>query len=310
MAFKEKKKVVHLDQEAWEKKVRKRRILIAALLAGILVGLVASYIIRKVLPDKARSKAYSEAEAAIAAGNIAEGIEGFTLLDGYKDSAKRAVQAAYAECGSDFDYLKDAKVGDIIEFGRYEQDNIERNGQEPIQWGVMMKTKTALYLMAVNVLDEHPYHTDKGAITWADCEMRTWLNGDFLNTAFNEKEQLLIAKSKVTTAKNSVSGAKGGKDTEDKVFLMSHEELITIIRSGAEINLFGLYAYPTKYALSRGIEPAGYGTAMWWMRTPGSKQDNVTVTDAKGEPVYVKRPNYKGVGVRPCILVLIDGDEG
>ena len=73
MAFKEKKKVVHLDQEAWEKKVRKRRILIAALLAGILVGLAASYIIRKVLPDKARSKAYSEAEAAIAAGNIAEG---------------------------------------------------------------------------------------------------------------------------------------------------------------------------------------------------------------------------------------------
>lgn len=307
MAKKEKKKVVHLDQEAWEKTVKRRRIIAIALLAGILVGLIASYLIRKVIIP---GNAYKQAEAALESGNIAEGIERLTLLGDYNGAAKRAADIAYSTCGSDYDFLKTAKVGQTVEFGYYEQDNNSGNGPEPIVWWVMMSSDNMLYLLSESILDTGLYNSEYKDITWAECDLRTWMNNDFLNKAFTENERLLIAKTKIKTGDNTVSNAKGGADTEDRIFAMSHEELLEIANRGVGIDVFSMYAFPTKKALSNGIETASYGTASWWLRTPGTNQRGVTVCDPKGEPIYSKRPNYEGIGIRPCMWIFTGENDG
>ncbi|MBR5948083.1 MAG: hypothetical protein IKZ82_05480 [Clostridia bacterium] len=306
MAF-NKKNVVHLDQEAWERTVKRRRIIAIALLAGILVGLGASYLIRNVIIP---GRAYGEAEAAITAGNIAEGIEKLTLLDDYNGAAKRAAKLAYSECGSDYDYLKHLAVDDVIEFGHYEQDGNAANGLEPIKWQVYMKDGNTVYLLAVDVLDHHVYHNEKTDIAWSDCDLRSWLNTDFLTEAFTEKERLLIAKTLNKASKNPVSHVTNGGNTEDKIFVPSLEEIMKSSRDGADINVFSLSALPTNYAVKRGVEKFQYGTATWWLRTPGTERDNITISDASGVPIYVRRVNYPGVGVRPAMMLLVYDDEG
>ncbi|MBR3299738.1 MAG: hypothetical protein IKI64_11170 [Clostridia bacterium] len=307
MALFKRKKVVHLDPEGYAKKVRRIRIIVIALLAGILVGLGASYLIRKVIIP---GREYSEAEAALNAGNIAEGIERLTLLGDYKDAAKRAADIAYERCGSDYDVLKTLEPGQKVQFGRYEQDGNPNNGPEPIVWWVMMRSDNRLYLLAESVLDHRSYNSSASATTWAECQMRSWLNGEFINEAFTENERLLIARSTVKAESNTISGIKGGADTVDRLFLMSLEELMRIARTGIGINVFGMYAYPTKRALANGVETADYGTASWWLRTPGLSQNSVTVCDPKGEPIYSKRANYEGIGVRPCLWLFTGENEG
>ncbi len=302
-----KKKVVHLDPEAWERKVKRMRTAVICALAAVITGIGVYLLVSRVIIP---SNAYSAAEAALAKGSIAEGIDGFSLLRPYRDSAKRAADAAYSASGGEYDRLKDAEIGDIIEFGSYEQDGNPMNGPEPIRWGVMMAENGTMYLMAVDVLDMHNYHTEQCPITWAECELRHWLNGEFLNAAFTENERLLIAKSIVSTANNTVSGTKGGASTEDKVFVMSHEELRRIAKNGDRLNDLGLYAYASKHAVKNGVEVSQYGLAQWWLRTPGVSQSTVTVTNMGGQPIYSRRPNYGKIGVRPCIWVLNDRIAG
>ena len=307
MALFKRKKVIHLDPEGWARKVKRRRIIAIALLSGILVGLGASHLIRKVIIP---GKAYSEAEAALESGNIAEGIERLTLLGDFKGASTRAADIAYDTCGSDYDVLKTLRVGDAVQFGRYEQDNDSGNGPEPIVWWVMMSSGNMLYLLSESVLDTGLYDSEYKDITWAECDLRTWLNNDFLNKAFTENERLIIAKTRLKTGGNTVSGAKGGADTEDRIFAMSHEDLMRIANTGAEVNVFSMYAYPTRKAIANGVETASYGTASWWLRTPGTNQRGVTVCDPKGEPIYSKRPNYEGIGIRPCMWIFTGENDG
>ena len=104
-----------------------------------------------------------------------------------------------------------------VYLGTYEQDNNLENGPEPIEWiildvvsekkpGAKTATHKALLLSAY-ALDAQPYNTNYTPITWKQSTLRTWLNDDFLNTAFSEEEQAIIMASKADNSDDQGNNA-------------------------------------------------------------------------------------------------------
>lgn len=67
------------------------------------------------------------------------------------------------------------KVGDIVQFGRYEQDNDLENGPEPIEWRVLEIKDQAALLLSRSILDLKNYHYRDAATSWMNCTLRKWL---------------------------------------------------------------------------------------------------------------------------------------
>ena len=124
-----------------------------------------------------------------------------------------------------------AEVGSVIRFGRYEQDNDLSNGPEPIEWIVLDRDGDRLLVISKYILEKKPLHEeaeDVSSFSWADCTLRTWLNGSFMDAAFTEEEKACIRltplDTKAAAAGTWYNGRPGSYHTEDHVFLLSSDE--------------------------------------------------------------------------------------
>ncbi len=159
-------------------------------------------------------------------------------------------------------------VGDIITFGRYEQDNNTNNGTEEIEWQVLNKDGTKLLLISKYALDCKQYNSSYDSVTWETCSLRTWLNGSFLNNAFNTEEQKYVLTTTVTADRNPNYNTDPGKDTKDKVFLLSITEAKQYLLNSQRV------CKPTWYAASQGVNKNSDGACWWWLRSPGINSNN------------------------------------
>ena len=191
---------------------------------------------------------------------------------------------------------KQYKVGDTVSFGRYPQD--KDGGVKPIEWTVMKKEENKVLLLSKYVLDERPYNKKFEEVTWETSDIRRWLNSDFYTTAFNDIEQSKIANTLVRTENNPEYGTAGGNDTEDKVFLLSIEEVESFFINDGERK-----AKTTKYAEKACFLMNDERYAWWWLRSPGyCGYSAVGVLNSYG---WVIREgfsvDYDGDGVRPAL---------
>lgn len=192
--------------------------------------------------------------------------------------------------------------GGSIEFGRYDRDNDEKNGAEPIVWDVLALEDGRALLISHAALDAKPYHETYENVTWGTCTLRAWLNGEFLNAAFDAGEQACIL---VTTVDNSAAQnpedeaywKQGSENTEDKLFLFSYAEAWQYYKRDRRRTC---EATPT--AIARGVTTDTTNSCWWWLRSPG-----FTPNDAAG----VKNQGYLNhrdvssttAGVRPAMWV-------
>ena len=116
-----------------------------------------------------------------------------------------------------------ADIDEIVYFGSYEQDHKAENGKELLEWIVLEREGDKALLLSRYGLEMLPYNTTDEAVTWETCSLRKWLNEEFLNTAFSKEEQKRIQLTKVKNKDNDYNffPVKGGRSTEDAVFLMS-----------------------------------------------------------------------------------------
>lgn len=165
--------------------------------------------------------------------------------------------------------------GDYIIFGNYEQDGDESNGPEPIEWMILSNKDGKMLLLSRYILDQHDYHDHQElAITWENCELRSWLNNDFLNKAFSKSEQGKILTAKLTNPDNPLDGTDGGNDTEDKIFCLSTDEVHTYFNFENQDEIKqSLMAEPTQYAQGQSLL-VNKGHASWWLRSPGRTADS------------------------------------
>ncbi|MCQ2515186.1 MAG: DUF6273 domain-containing protein, partial [Ruminococcus sp.] len=166
--------------------------------------------------------------------------------------------------------FKNAKVGDMIIFGTYEQDNKITNGKEAIEWRVLAKEGNKVLIISEKALDCQQYNSSWTDVTWETCTLRKWMNKDFYNSAFNAGEQTIIADTKVTADPNPSYSTNPGNDTTDKVFLLSIDEAYKYFSSVEDRK-----CVPTAYAISNGADTSssftknGEATCCWWLRSPG-----------------------------------------
>ena len=219
------------------------------------------------------------------------------------------------------------QVGGYVLFGRYEQDNNLNNGAEDIEWLVLDYDAAGNKALLISRygLDVQYYNTPRAEVTWETCYLRAWLNGYFYSTAFSAAEQSAILTTDVDNSSSqcySNYSQNGGKNTQDKIFLLSYGEANRYLNvrhwslSGAESNVAARTS-PTAYAKSKdAITDSSAKTAenaagtKWWMRSPGDNQDEGSYVDTDGALLsgYVNR---SGVVIRPvCWIDLTSGYFG
>lgn len=70
--------------------------------------------------------------------------------------------------------------------------------------------------------------------TWEKCELRKWLNDDFYESSFTAEEKERIARTPTINTNIPFYGTNAGRDTVDKIFLLSIEEAENYFASDEE----------------------------------------------------------------------------
>lgn len=194
-------------------------------------------------------------------------------------------------------------IGSVVSFGSYEQDNNLENGKEPLEWIVLDQKEGSVLLLSRYVIDCEPYHEESTDITWADCDLRFWLNGEFYGAAFNVNEQDRIMQTEVVNHDNEQYDIPGGFNTYDKIFLLSLEEIGRYTGTDPERK-----AKATPYAKESGVSTYGDDeTANWWLRSPGhNTYDAAYVYYDGGVNDLGCTVTYAHLGVRPALWVTLD----
>ncbi len=189
------------------------------------------------------------------------------------------------------------KVGDVITFGKYEQDNNLSNGKEPIAWRVLEVSGGKTLLLSDKNLDVKPYNTSRDSVTWESCTLRAWLNADFMGSAFTPTEASTIEQTPISNPDNPTFGTAGGATTNDKVFLLSLDEVNDNFTTDQS-----RYSHSTSYAIAQGATTYNDSDGVWWLRSPGNSNVSATFVDFFGV-VHVGGSDveYIDYAVRPAL---------
>ena len=204
-----------------------------------------------------------------------------------------SVLAAVAEEGPS---IANAQVGDTVTFGRYEQDNKMGNGPEDIEWTVLGERDGAKLLLAREGLMPMAFSKEDSEATWSTSTVRGWLNNGFYAVAFNADERGRILLSHLENADNPEFGTDGGEDTDDRVFLLSIDELNEYLPVQEE-----RVAEPTAFAKAKGAFVSDINQRIiWWMlRSPGKDLSHSAIVNSWG---------FSG-GVYPNLEVPYEGEQ-
>ena len=192
-------------------------------------------------------------------------------------------------------------TGDTFTFGLYEQDNNLDNGPEPIEWIVLTRNGDRILALSMKALYGRKFNKNVNS-TWENCSLRTWLNNDFLNDAFNPVELAMIPTVTVSAEKNPKQPqTPAGNATKDKVFLLSMNEGTKYLKGKSYLK-----CYPTKYAVANGCNKDDKtGECWWWFRTPGINTKRAVFYSVNSRKIYDRGygVHQKGGAVRPAIWI-------
>ncbi len=216
--------------------------------------------------------------------------------------------------------LPAVKAGDIVTFGRYEQDNNKANGPEAIAWQVLEvdEANGKALLISKYGLDAKPFNKEWAFVTWAECTLRGWLNKEFEETAFTKTEQASILETEVDNSKSQgYSGwsKSGGNNTQDKIFLLSYAEANKYFGVTYEdSNNTKSRVTPTAYAKKQGAytynsnkTTEGSAAGWWWLRSPGSRQGTAASVNTGGS-LHHRSVDYVDGCVRPALWINLESD--
>ena len=164
-------------------------------------------------------------------------------------------------------------VGQKVALGSFPQSDATGAKKDPVEWVVLAVEDGKALLISDKGLDCRMYHGDNTTMTWENCDLRKWLNGEFLEGTFTAEEQAKIVVTATPNPDSTVHGAAGGNDTEDKIFLLNVDEADRYFANDEARMLDA-----TPYTVARGaFINERTGKVWWWLRSPG-----YYVSDAAG----------------------------
>ena len=215
----------------------------------------------------------------MALGLIMAVIACVTVLPGTEMTVKAAGTGKNLQIvtGGSAPNIEGAQVNSVY-FGVYNQSG---TGVDPIKWRVLQNSGSQLFLLADDNLDCKEYNESDSLVTWESCTLRTWLNDNFINSAFSGAEMSSIADTSVINSDNPDYGTSGGNNTTDKLLLLSIDEVRNTTYGFTDDNsrLAEDTAYTSNYAILE-YGPCG----PWWQRSPGIHDDfSAAYVHADGE---------------------------
>ena len=283
-----------LQREAYlrSERLRKQKNKKIAIIASV-IAIAAIFVNDKIIQPSLK---YKEAQSLLAEGNYADAYLILDELRGYKDVDELLET-------SDLKYL----IGREVIFGSYEQDGNTGNGAEDIEWIILARTEDNALLLSKYGLDAKVYHEERVDITWEQSDIRSWLNGSFMDTAFTGEEQGAILKTEVDNSQaegDREYDTIGGNNTEDRVFLLSYKEAFEDYFSSDEERI----CMPTDYAVQNGAYTNDdTGACRWWLRSPGLDQSRAAQGYSDGSPGSDSVSNDNNC-VRPALWINLESD--
>lgn len=170
------------------------------------------------------------------------------------------------------------KRGDTVSFGNYKGNT---------DWLVLVRQDEKILIISKFAIEEKPYHTKRTEVSWETCSLRDWLNSSYISFTFSDAEQARILSTIVVNTDNAEYNTAGGNDTEDKIFLLSTDEVHKYFSS--------FFDKDTTFA--DGMTPAA-----WWLRSPGNARDYAAfVGNVSSVYSYGRQVDYACGAVRPAM---------
>ncbi len=146
-----------------------------------------------------------------------------------------------------------------------------------IEWRVLERDGNRALLISNYIIDRQKFNESSENTSWEKCSLRKWLNNDFYNTAFSSS----------------------GNDTNDKIFLLSIDEVKKYFPSDAYTR-----CQVTLFAKNKGAYCDGAYFGYWWLRTTGQSLQNATYIFYSGG-ISDMGYDVTGIifGVRPAMWV-------
>ena len=173
----------------------------------------------------------------------------------------------------------------------YQDASGYRLGNEiPMKWRILDydPDNGKVLLVSDYILMDKPFNDQWDFIVWEESTIRKWLNEDFYKKSFSSEEKKLILKTKIKNAKNDIYGTGSGKDTSDRIFLLSL----------AEVDKY----FDGHRSLRNHVASLKYyneANGRCWLRTAGEYSSNAVTfgsyTLLEGESLYIER------GVLPAL---------
>ena len=175
-----------------------------------------------------------------------------------------------------------------------------------LKWLVLDIKADKKLIITKDILELRWYHKEFVEITWADSEMRKYLNG-YLYQSFSEEEKARIIPILNKNPDNPWFKTKGGLDTTDKIFLLSLEEVSKYFGdSSANLKNKGKQKWTIDDENNSRRQSKLYGNFHWWrLRSPGYYGRTSASISSNGN-IYVRgngvfgRPKDGG-GLRPAL---------
>ena len=169
----------------------------------------------------------------------------------------------------DKEQYRNAQTGNIVRFGYYDGHS---------EWIVVDIQENRMLLLSRYLLVPVAYYPEFTEVTWETSTLRKWLNETYFNYAFSAEEQEMILTTYVPNPANEENGTDGGRETEDRIFIFSSQELLSYFPDAEDR-----------------VAKAADGTAFhYWLRTPGSNNKRAIYVDNVG------LPGYSGDSVNTC----------
>ena len=147
------------------------------------------------------------------------------------------------------------------------------------------EAETAILIAEESVCDK-AYHDKTENVTWEQCSLRKWLNGEYYEKTFSEEEKAAIQECELKNPDNPKYGTKGGNDTRDRVFLLSIDEAERYFKDDMD-------------------RATG---SWWWLRSPGGEQNYASIVLRDGVLGSYTSAGIHKITVRPAFRINLKSD--
>ena len=185
-----------------------------------------------------------------------------------------------------------------------------------IDWRVLLVKDGKALVLSDKILSKRAYNASvndwpNGTVTWEECDLRRYLNGQFFDTAFSNEEKGRIVETVLDNNNNPWFATAGGSATKDRVFLLSIEEVVQYLGNNEKLEARndGTFLISDRFNERRIAQTLDGEEWRWLLRSPGilyyscgAAHVHAACVAANGDlSVSGEYVNNSGGGVRPAM---------